>query len=527
MGTIKNPILPGFHPDPSIIRVGVDYYLATSTFEWFPGVCIYHSTDLQNWELANRPLNRTSQLDMKGNDASGGVFAPCLSYDGEMFYLVYTNVRTHWYEFMDCHNYLVTAKDIRGEWSEPVYLHSAGFDPSLFHDEDGRKWVVSLMRHYRKGRQQKIVLQEYNAGERKLIGEMKEIWGGSGLSVPEGPHLYKKDGYYYVFTAEGGTEYGHAETVARARNIEGPYQGHPGNPILTSRYHLELPLQKAGHADIVDTPEGEWYLVHLAGRPLPPFRRCILGRETSLQALVWEEGWPKVVNGPKPSEELAVPWEVSEKKEETRCYAFQENVLPEDFHSLRVPLGESASLTERPGWLCLTGKDSPNSRFEQTIFMRRQEHFCFEFETKIEFFPCSERQMAGLLYFYDECDFYYLRITGDDKGMRVLDMMQMEHGKAYYYPDKGIPLPKEGIVWLRICVYNTKGRFFYSMDGKQWEQAGESWDASKISDEYPEEGHYTGAMVGIGCHDMLYRSAKAYFAYMEYRPLPELPKDGK
>ena len=255
---IVNPVLPGFHPDPSIIRVGADYYMAVSTFEWFPGVCIYHSTDLQNWELAARPLDRVSQLDMKGNDASGGVFAPCLSYDNGVFYLVYTNVRTHWYEFMDCHNYLVTASDIRGEWSEPVYLHSMGFDPSLFHDEDGRKWVVSIVRHYRKMRVQMIALQEYDPVLKKMTGPLTEIFGGSGLTAPEGPHLYRKDGFYYIMTAEGGTEYGHAVTMGRSERIGGPYELSPYNPVLTSRNDLTLPLQKAGHADLVEAPDGEW-----------------------------------------------------------------------------------------------------------------------------------------------------------------------------------------------------------------------------------------------------------------------------
>lgn len=521
MGKIKNPILPGFHPDPSIIRVGKDYYLAVSTFEWFPGVCIYHSVDLQNWELINRPLDRISQLDMKGNDASGGVFAPCLSYDGENFYLVYTNVRTHWYEFMDCHNYLVMTKDIRGRWSEPIYLHSAGFDPSLFHDDDGKKWIVSIMRHYRDGYRQQIVLQEYNAEQRKLIGPMKEIWGGSGLSVPEGPHLYKKDGYYYLFTAEGGTEYGHAETVARSFKIDGPYEGHPNNPILTSRDRLDLPLQKAGHADIVETEQGDWYLVHLSGRPLAPFRRCILGREISIQSLVWKEEWPEVVNGPNPSIEIEVPWDVQKKERHVEHYTFNQEKLPDDFHSLRVPLEKYLSLTEKPGWLRLIGRDSPNSRFEQTVFMRRQEDFCFQFETKVAFYPKSERQMAGILYFYDECDFYYLRITANEQGKRILDVMQMDHRKAMYRPERGIEIPLNGVVWLRLCVHNTEGSFTYSLDGNHWKQVGEYWDASKISDEYPEEGAYTGAMVGIGCHDMLYRSAKAYFEYMEYLPLSE------
>lgn len=519
MRIIRNPILPGFHPDPSVIRVGEDYYIAVSTFEWFPGVCIYHSRDLQNWELVARPLSRISQLDMKGNDASGGVFAPCLSYCDGVFYLVYTNVRTHWYDFMDCHNYLVTSDKIDGEWSEPVYLHSAGFDPSLFHDTDGKKYIVSIMRHYRQEKVQKIVLQEYNAESGQLEGEMKEIYGGSGISVPEGPHLYKKDGYYYLLTAEGGTGYGHAVTLARAETITGPYELHPENPVLTSRNCIELKLQRAGHADLVETPEHEWYLVHLCGRPLPPERRCILGRETAIQKVEWrEDGWLYLEGGGnEPKEEVPGIVDTEEKKEKFKRYTFKNGIDP-DFHSLRIPLGENATTKERPGWLRLYGKDSPNSRFEQVLLARRQEDFECSFETKMEFEPQSDRQMAGILYFYDEEDFYYLRVTreGDKK---ILDIMQVDRGQLNFKNSEKVVLRKTSPVWLRVEIHKTKGQFYFSEDGEDWREAGRNWEADKISDEYPDEGAYTGAMLGIGCHDMLYRNAKADFEYIFYQKL--------
>ena len=455
MKTIINPILPGFHPDPSIIRVEEDYYIAVSTFEWFPGVCIYHSRDLQNWELIARPLERTSQLDMRGNDASGGVFAPCLSYDQGTYYLVYSNVRTHWYEFMDCQNYLVTAKDIKGPWSDPVYLHSVGFDSSLFHDTDGKKYLVGLIRHYRKDRIQKIFLQEYDDKEKRLIGKLKEIYAGSGISIPEGPHLYKKGGYYYLLTAEGGTEYGHAVTMARSRNIEGPYELHPGNPILTSRDNLRADLQKAGHADLVETPDGQFH-----------------------------------------------------------------DKISKDFHSLRIPMESFATLSERPGYLRLNGLDSPNSRFEQAFLARRQEDFCFRMETRMEFHPVSERQMAGLMYFYDEEDFYYLYLSRNPQGENYVHVMQMDRGKLKFSVCGEITVEDKPI-FLRLEVRNTRGKFAYSMDGRNWNPVGKEWEADKISDEYPLEGAYTGAMTGVACHDMLYRNAKADFEYILYQEICE------
>ncbi len=260
MSYINNPILRGFNPDPSILRVGDDYYIATSTFEWFPGIQIHHSKDLVHWRVLTRPLNRTSQLDMLGNVNSGGVWAPCLSYDNGIFYLIYTDVKSRKGAFKDTHNYLVTSTDIMGPWSEPIYLNSSGFDPSLFHDDDGSKWLLNMIWDFRKGRNQfaGIVIQEYSPAEQKLIGSVTNIFPGTELGRTEGPHLYKRNGYYYLLTAEGGTRYEHAATLARSTSIIGPYEAAPHNPILTSFGHPELPLQKAGHASLVETQTGEW-----------------------------------------------------------------------------------------------------------------------------------------------------------------------------------------------------------------------------------------------------------------------------
>lgn len=225
--TVTNPILPGFHPDPSIVRVGSDYYIATSTFQWWPGVAIYHSRDLMNWRLAARPLSRLSQLDMRGNADSGGIWAPCLSHDGALFHLIYTDVKSWGINevFKDSHNYLVTAPSIEGPWSEPVYMNSSGFDPSLFHDVpshdtaeggDGRKWFLNMVWDHRAGRNpfSGIVIQEYSPTEQKLIGPREIIFTGTDIGVTEGSHLYKRGGWCYLVTAEGGTSWEHA--VARA-----------------------------------------------------------------------------------------------------------------------------------------------------------------------------------------------------------------------------------------------------------------------------------------------------------------------
>ena len=243
---IKNPILPGFNPDPSIVRVGDDYYIATSTFEWYPGVQIHHSRDLVNWRLLTRPLNRAGQLNMLGDPDSCGIWAPCLSYADGLFWLIYTDVKRFGSSsfggaggasLRDYHNYLVTCPTIDGDWSDPVYMNSSGFDPSLFHDDDGRKYFVNMLWDYRPGHNRfaGIVLQEYSVQQRKLIGERVNIFKGTSIGFTEAPHLYKRNGWYYLMTAEGGTGWGHAVTLARSRSIAGPYELHP------DKYHLAFP----------------------------------------------------------------------------------------------------------------------------------------------------------------------------------------------------------------------------------------------------------------------------------------------
>ena len=308
--TITNPVLPGFNPDPSILRVGDDYYIATSTFEWFPGVQIHHSRDLVHWRLLTRPLDRVSQLDMRGTNDSGGVWAPCLTHDGERFHLIFTNMRAH-AQFKDALNYLVTADAIEGPWSEPIFLNASGFDPSLFHDDDGRKWYTNQLwdprieNHPFAG----IVLQEYDAAAQKLVGPVTNIFAGTERLRTEGPHLYKHGGWYHLMTAEGGTEHAHAVTMARSKTLEGPYELSPHTPTLTADGRDDILLRKAGHGSLVETQSGDWYLAHLCSRPIPPSGRCILGRETALQKVAWDaDGWLQLADkGNSPSVEVPAP----------------------------------------------------------------------------------------------------------------------------------------------------------------------------------------------------------------------------
>src|SRR5258705_1773786 len=380
--TIQNPILRGFNPDPSIVRVDDDYYIATSTFEWFPGVQIHHSRDLVNWRLLARPLRRPSQLNMLGDPDSCGIWAPCLTHADDVFYLIYTDVKRYGRttqagaagaSLRDMHNYLVTSSTIEGEWSDPIFLNSSGFDPSLFHDDDGRKYLLNMLWDFRPGNNRfaGIQIQEYSPAERKLVGPREIIFRGTALGLTEGPHLYKRNGYYYLLTAEGGTGWGHAVTLARSRSLTGPYELHPDKYILTSRDRPDVALQRAGHADLVDTQNGETYMVHLCGRPLANRGRCVLGRETAIQKMSWgEDDWlhtwdhqgiPNVeVEGPS----LPLhPFPASPQKTD-----FEGQTLPVEFQWLRSPWPEELfSLSARPGFLRLYGRESIGSLFSPSL----------------------------------------------------------------------------------------------------------------------------------------------------------------
>ncbi len=523
---IQNPILKGFNPDPSILRVGDDYYIATSTFEWFPGVMVYHSRDLMNWNLIARPLNRLSQLNMLGNPSSCGVWAPCLTYCDGIFYLAYTDVKVKSGIFKDTHNYLVTASDIRGDWSEPIYLNSSGFDPSLFHDEDGRKYLVNMLWDHRpwKNSFAGIVMQEYSLKENKLVGEVINIFKGTNLGKTEGPHIYKRKEYYYLMVAEGGTEWNHAVTVARSKKLNGPYEVDPLNPILTSSNNPEVKLKKAGHASLVETKNGKWYISHLCARPLQPKNRCVLGRETAIQEVYWtEDGWLRLVGDISfPQNEIEVPFEVEAVDGEISYFDnFDVNELNPNFQTLRVPIRkEYISLEEKTGYLTLRGGESLSSHHNQSLIARRQQSFTYEASTCLEFNPITFQQMAGLISIYDTINFYYLHISYDDEIGKCLNILVCDNGDFYYPLKCPIKIDSCDGVYLKVIVEYNKLSFFFSYENKIWNKIGPSFDASTLSDEYYgyiNQARFTGAFIGMCCQDMSGCRIPAYFDYFEYK----------
>lgn len=551
--SIQNPILRGFHPDPSIIRVGEDYYIATSTFEWWPGVRLHHSRDLKNWEQIEYPLSRLSQLDLRGVGASQGIWAPCLTYDQGTFYLVYTVVRSFYCNMYDTENYLVTSDNIHGPWSEPVALNNFGFDPSLFHDEDGRKYMVSMVTDHRVPKKYagRLVLQEYDPEKKAMTGPVRDIYRGEKIFL-EGPHIYKRQGWYYLFAADTGTGEGHGQSVLRSRDIWGPYEMLKENhgeqreeneafSILTSRHHEDILLQKSGHGDLVETPGGEWYMVHLCGRAFadrnpadagrfPNSRRYMMGRETAIQKILWrEDGWPVLEAGDTtPQNEVPVPKEVSEEVLCRREAAsplvrdeFEGKALSLDYQSLRIPMDEHyLSLSARPGWLRMYGRSGLSSRFSQTLIARRMREYCMEASACVEFEPEVFKQMAGLIFLYDCDNYLYLHISRDEDVGKCITLLKAENKKYEYLTDY-IPVREKEALYLKMETRNAMTRFYYGYSEKGWQEIGPLINASFLSDEACGEGWFTGAMIGICCQDMTGFGRYADFDWFEVKCEPE------
>ena len=533
MNIISNPILPGFNPDPSILRVGDDFYIATSTFEWYPGVQIHHSRDLKHWRLIGRPLARASQLDMRGVPDSCGVWAPDLSYADGRFWLVFTNVKRYGVttvngakgaSLRDFPNYVVSCDRIDGDWSDAIHLNSSGFDPALFHDEDGRSWLLNMLWDHRPGRGRfaGIQIQQFDRAALKLVGEPHLIFDGTDLGFTEGPHIYKRDGWYHLLVAEGGTGWDHAVVMARARNLLGPYAVHPDGPVLTAFGNRDGALTRTGHGDLVELKDGTAWLAYLCGRPVPGRERCILGRETAIQPMLWhEDGWLRTLAGdaqpvdkPRAPDLPSMPW-----PQESWNGRFDRDSLPPEFQWLRTPRPECLfSLTERPGFLRLYGRETVGSHFEQALVARRLEHRRFTATTCVDFSPRCFQQAAGLILYYNSTKYYYLHISTEAQA-RTLQLMIASPELAEGITMEVIgPLP-EGPIELRAQVDGAALIFRWRADGESgWHQLPQTLDATILSDEVTVPGlpNFTGTFVGMACQDVSGMATPADFAWFIY-----------
>ncbi|WP_433796709.1 glycoside hydrolase family 43 protein [Actinoplanes sp. CA-252034] len=514
VSTIRNPVLPGFHPDPSILRVGADYYIATSTFEWYPGVRVHHSTDLVDWRPLGGVLTERRLLDLTGTADSCGVWAPNLTYANGLFHLLYTDVATFAGGYWDPQNYLVTAPNMAGPWSDPVVLHGRGFDASLFHDDDGTTWMLSMRADWRPGNNRfaGISIQRYDHRLRRLVGPEQVIFDGTDAGLTEAPVIYRRDGWYYLVTAEGGTTLTHQVTVARSRRLLGPYTVDPSGPMLTSAGHPDLALQKAGHGSLVETPDGEWYMAHLVARPYAPSGRCVLGRETALQKVEWPvDGWPRIRDG-VPAEEIPAPAGVTATPQQvvSAIDQFDTPVLGPDWSTLRRPAGPDwIDLTARPSYLRIRGGQSPMARHRPSLVARRVTDPRCTFEATLEFVPRNFRQLAGITAYYNSRNWYYLHVTADDDGTPVLDVLCCDSGRVTAAPGLRTPLGVRR-VGLRARMDEAALTFAYETTPGEWQELGRTFDATTLSDEYavtlvpgePEAWGFTGAFVGLWVQDL-------------------------
>ena len=512
---IKNPILPGFNPDPCICRKGEDYYMAVSSFEWFPGIPVYHSKDLKNWELYTHVLTDDSLVDLKKLPSAKGIWAPCLTYceKEDLFYVVYGVMNSMNARYFDVDNYLITAKDIKGPWSEPVYIHSSRFDASILHDDDGRKYIVSLEWETREGYEKPgaICMVEYSPEKKEIVGYPKRIWSG-------------------------GTGYGHSVTMGRAKNVWGPYEGDPTNPILTSipgdfyerhdpdhlkpkYFNPESVLQKSGHGSYVETQLGEVYMVHLTSRPFVPELRCTLGRETAIQKMKWtDDGWLRMYDGSNLAKEYVEESKLPEYKvpQIPNFDDFDGEELGLQYYAPRISPSSFADVKARPGYVRIRGQESRCSLNKVSILARKLTSVYATVTTKMEFKPEVHQHSAGLIMYYDNMNYIYLRkYYSETLGQSALSVIHLENGEKTEFLNTRIPVD-ECPIYLRLKVEGRKSYFEWSYDGEVYNKIGKVFDTTKFSDEYCKYGEFTGTFVGLTCADRVLHKHYADFDFFNY-----------
>lgn len=520
MGVVRNPILRGFNPDPSILRVGDDYFIATSTFEFHPAVRIHHSTDLVNWTVRGHALDE--DFDLRGIPDSGGVWAPSLSHSDGRFWLAYSIVRSMDGDDKDIDNYLVTAESIDGPWSEPVHLGSRGFDFSFFHDPDGTHWIVGVQWDQRPEHPSfsGLVLEQYLPDEKRASGTATVIH--QEPTLVEGPNLYRVGDWYHLLIAAGGTGWNHAITVARSRDRLGPYERDPKPFVLTSRDAPGLPLQKAGHGELVQTRSGEWMLVHLASRPTLHLgeRYSTLGRETCLQHVVFgEDGWLRLAQG---GHHAALEVEVageSAGRADASGFADSFDAPQLDnrrWSTLRTALDhDTADLTVRPGWLRLRGGHSPASVFEQSMIVTRVEEHRATFEARFDAEPTSTRELAGLIAWYDRNGWIWLQLGWDADYGRHIRVVSRDGARTTRSAPVAAP---DGPVRLRADLDGPDLRFAVAAVGDaHWTDVPGTHPAWTLSDDHGDRLRFTGLFFGVRADDLDGRGWSADIADISLR----------
>jgi xylan 1,4-beta-xylosidase len=503
----NNPVIEGMAPDPSVCRVGDDYYLVTSTFEYFPGVPVYHSKDLIHWRLISYSLSRPSQLPLVRLTRNGGIWAATIRYHNGTFYMVTTNKS-------EGHgNFFVHTKDPSGEWSEPVLLDQGGIDPSLFFDDDGKVYLTTAGS---SGCAARICQSEIDIKTGKRLSEIKPLWSGTGGSSPEGPHLYKLNGYYYLMIAEGGTEYGHGETIARSRSPWSPFEAYSRNPILTHRNFKASLIQGTGHVDLVQAHDGSWWAVFLGFRPASRLAHH-LGRETFLAPVTWsDDGWPIINGSGTVTPRMAVrtlPQELQPAPPVRDEFSASKLDLPWNF--VRNLDTSRWSLTERAGWLRLKGSAATLEDTEAPpVFVgRRQQHFDGEILAQIDFQPTRPGEEAGLALRMNNRHHYEFGIT-QMNGERVVYLRYVIGSIRAEAAQKPI---RAGHVRLQIRSSPETYRFSYAVGDGPFQVIGEV-ETRYLSSEVADG--FNGVFVGMFATGRGKNSAApADFDWFEYKAL--------
>ena len=512
--TFENPIISGFNPDPSICKVGNDFYLVTSSFEYFPGVPVYHSTDLANWKMIGNVLDRPSQLNLDGVESSAGIYAPCIRYNKGVFYMVTTLIGKGGGDF------ICTATNPAGPWSEPHFIKGApGIDPDLFFDDDGKVYMsgtlkpaVQLWSAHNQIWTQEIDLQKWVlVGERHITSDAGDFFTAENplkstnvnyLNSIEGPHIYKKDGMYYSTFSLGGTGHNHAFAIFRSKNIYGPYEMNPANPILTHRdLSTVYPITTTGHADLVQIQGGDWAIVYLGKRPIQDGKnnaKFILGRETFISKVDWSGEWP-IVNpkGKIGRSELVQPTFNLPEMKVDRSYLkeeFNADKLHPQWTFLRTPRSQWWSLTDKKGFLRLNLRpEMMSEKVNPSFVCKRQEHASFEVVTKMEFNPATENEEAGIVMERDRNSYIKYIVTREDK--KLVLKLAVRNGKATSDSIFSQAKVKSGNIHLKMTANEVTYSFSYSVDGKKWKSL--DTDINIVSTGLVFGGRYTGPLVGI------------------------------
>lgn len=503
MNQIHNPVLTGFNPDPLLFRDDHRYYLVVSTFEWLPGVRIYSSTNLANWHYETSVLTESTGINFRGNPRGCSIWAPFATYHDGKYYLVYTNVNSTRVPYKDVDNYVVTADDIHGPWSKPIYINSSGFDPSIFFD-NGKAYFMNVLWDYRMQTHNKscgIVMQEIDPVSFALMGKPRKLFDGTSARKTEAPQIYKHGDYYYLLTAEGGTGLNHQETVARSKDIWGPYKVDPKTPLITSKGHPEITLQSAGHASLMATDSGEWYLAHLCTRPLSG-NHPILGRETAIQKVRWtDDDWLRLAN----DDQLPVV-DVPAPKNTTQVTPVKHDFDDDLKHGLSAKYWNTLRQFPSANWLTadkqgllIRGGQSPQSLFDQHMIATRQYDFKVKTTVEMEYRPTSYMQLAGMSLYLDTKNYLLLVATVDEENQPIVELQEEVAGD---FKRLGrVSVNTQGHYRLSIKIDNETG-YFAVDDGDGIKKLGKT-DIAFLS------GGFTGNFIGLNVIDMHRRNNTA------------------